>query len=134
MKAAFGIFEFVRIGSIFVLVGIIYNLIIARFFLPSRAIASSLTQKYHMNKYLTEFKVREESPLVGKNIGELDLDEKYEIDIIKILREGKTLSINLNSYTVRKGDLFVVQINVINMIKFKNLKIIFLLNSIRNII
>ena len=120
IKSGFGIFEFVRIGGIFILVGLIYNLIIARFFLPSRAIVSSLTQKYHMNKYLTEFRVKEDSPILGRTIGELDLDEKYGIDIIKILREEKTLSINLNSHTIREGDVFVVQINIKNMIKFKN--------------
>ena len=120
IKSGFGIFEFVRIGGIFIFVGLIYNLIIARFFLPSRAIVSSLTQKYHMNKYLTEFRVKEDSPILGRTIGELDLDEKYGIDIIKILREDKTLSINLNSHTIREGDIFVVQINVKNMIKFKN--------------
>ena len=71
---------------IFVEIGIIYNLIIARLFLPSRAIVSSLTQKYHMNKYLTEFKIKEDSSLVGKRIGDLNLSEDYEIDIIKIIR------------------------------------------------
>ena len=69
-------FEFTKVGSVFVVVGIIYNLIIARFLLPSRAIVSSLTQKYHMNKYLTEFIVKDDSYLVGKNIGDLNLDEK----------------------------------------------------------
>ena len=36
------------------------------------------------------------------------------------MREVKSLSLNLKSHTVRECDLFVVQINVKNMIKFKN--------------
>ena len=127
----FSIFEFTRVGSVFVLVGIIYNLLIARFFLPSRAIVSSLTQKYHMNKYLTEFLIKEDSSLVGKNIGDLELSEKYEIDIIKLLRKDKTISVNLDSHTIRAGDVFLVQINVKNLIKFKNEMKVSLLSEVK---
>ena len=128
---SFSIFEFTRVGSVFILIGIIYNLIIARFFLPSRAIVSSLTQKYHMKKYLTEFKVKDESPLIGKEVGDLKLDEDYGIDIIKILRGDKTLSINLNEFSIRVGDVFLVQINVENLIKFKNDMKVSLLSEIK---
>ena len=117
---SFSIFEFTKVGSVFILIGIVYNLIIARFFLPSRAIVSSLTQKYHMKKYLTEFKIKDNSPLVGEKIGDLKLDENYEIDKIKILRKDKTLSVNLNESSIRAGDIFLVQINVENLIRFKN--------------
>ena len=128
---SFSIFEFTKIGSVFIVIGIIYNLIIARFFLPSRAIVSSLTQKYHMKKYLTEFKIKDNSPLVGKNIGDLKLDENYGIDIIKILREDKILSVNLNEFSIRVGDVFLVQINVENLIKFKNDMKVSLLSEIK---
>ncbi|MAQ43725.1 MAG: hypothetical protein CMG25_04480 [Candidatus Marinimicrobia bacterium] len=127
----FSIFEFTKVGSIFMVVGIVYNLIIACFFLPSRAIVSSLTQKYHMNKYLTEFSVKEDSILIGKNIGDLDLSEKYEIDIIKLLRKDKTISVNLDSHTIRHGDVFLVQINVKNIIKFKNEMNVSLLSEVK---
>ena len=127
----FSIFEFTRVGSVFVLVGIIYNLLIARFFLPSRAIVSSLTQKYHMNKYLTEFLINEDSSLVGKSIGDLDLIKAYEIDIIKLLRKDKTISVNLDSHTIRAGDVFLVQINVKNLIKFKNEMKVSLLSEVK---
>ena len=128
---SFSIFEFTRVGLIFVVIGIVYNLVIARFFLPSRAIVSSLTQKYHMNKYLTEFKIKDDSLLVGQRIGDLDLNEKYEVDIIKIIRGEKILSINLNDFTIRVGDVFLVQINVENLIKFKNDMNISLLSDIK---
>lgn len=128
---SFSIFEFTKIGSVFIVIGIIYNLIIARFFLPSRAIVSSLTQKYHMKKYLTEFKIKDSSPLIGKKIGNLKLDENYGIDIIKILRENKILSVNLNEFSIRVGDVFLVQINVENLIKFKNDMKVSLLSDIK---
>ena len=84
-----------------------------------------------MNKYLTEFKIKEDSLLIGQRIGDLDLSEKYEIDIIKIIRGEKILSINLNEFTIRVGDVFLVQINVENLIKFKNDMNISLLSDIK---
>ena len=52
----FRMFEFTKLGLIFLVVGTLYNLLIGKWFLPSRAITTSLTQKYHMRKFLTEFK------------------------------------------------------------------------------
>ena len=63
----FGMFEFTKLGLIFLGVGTIYNLIVAKWFIPSRAIVSSLTQKYHISRYLTEYKIRRESNIVGKS-------------------------------------------------------------------
>ena len=127
----FSIFEFTKVGFIFVFVGIIYNLVVARFFLPSRAIVSSLTQKYHMSKYLTEFKVKTGSTMVGRLIEELDLDEHYDIDIIKLLRNDRTISVDLGSHRVKEGDVFLVQINVKKLIKFKNEMGVSLLSEIK---
>ena len=127
----FSIFEFTKVGFIFVLIGIVYNIVVARFFLPSRAIVSSLTQKYHMSKYLTEFRVKENSPMLGESIGALNLDKNYDIDIIKLLRGGKTISVNLDSHTVQVGDVFLVQINVKKIIKFKNEMGVSLLSEIK---
>ncbi len=127
----FSIFEFTKVGFIFVFVGIIYNLVAARFFLPSRAIVSSLTQKYHMSKYLTEFKVKTGSTMVGRLIEELDLDEHYDIDIIKLLRNDRTISVDLGSHRVKEGDVFLVQINVKKLIKFKNEMGVSLLSEIK---
>ena len=127
----FSVFEFTKVGFVFVLVGIVYNLIAARFFLPSRAIVSSLTQKYHMSKYLTEFKVKADSTMVGRLIGELDLDEHYEIDIIKLLRNDRAISVDLGSHRVKEGDVFLVQINVKKLIKFKNEMGVSLLSEIK---
>ena len=69
----FKMFEFTKLGVIFCFVGIFYNLIISRWILPSRAITSSLTQKYHMSTYLTEFKVEQNSELIGKSISDFSV-------------------------------------------------------------
>ena len=48
--APISMFEFTGLGLIFIVIGIIYIFIVSRWFLPSRVITTSLTQKYHLQK------------------------------------------------------------------------------------
>ena len=89
-------FEFTKIGLIFMLIGIIYIIIVSKWFLPSRAITSSLTQKYHMQKYLTEFKIPSDSKLIGKSFNYLNIYKEYGFQPYKIIREDEELIYNLN--------------------------------------
>ena len=57
----FSMFEFTKLGVIFLVLGTLYNLIISKWFMPSRSIISSLTRKYHMGSFLTEFKIDRKS-------------------------------------------------------------------------
>ena len=82
----FSMFEFTKLGIVFLILGTIYNLIISRWFVPSRSIISSLTRKYHMGSYLTEFKVDGGSPLIGHTYPEHKISEKYNLQVFKIIR------------------------------------------------
>ena len=66
----------------------LYNFIIARWFMPSRSVISSLSRKYHMGSYLTEFKVDEDSPLIGHTYPEHNISEKYDLQVYKIIRKS----------------------------------------------
>ena len=127
----FKMFEFTKLGIIFCLVGIFYNLIISRWVLPSRAITSSLTQKYHMSTYLTEFKIEKDSKLIGKSISDFNVKKKYEFDIVKIIRNKIDLTIALNDTIVRKDDVLLIQINVKDILSFKKELGLLLLSDIK---
>ena len=53
-------------------------MIVGKWFMPSRSITSSLTQKYHMRTFLTEFKVTFDSKFFNKSISEFDL-KNYDV-------------------------------------------------------
>jgi di/tricarboxylate transporter len=127
----FGMFEFTKLGIIFFIIGTIYNLFISRFILPSRAITTSLTQKYHLSTYLTEFKLEHDSNLVGKSISDLSINNKYDFDIVKILRSNVSLSISLNDVIIRQDDILLVQININDIIKFKKDLQLLLLSDVK---
>jgi len=127
----FSMFEFSRLGIIFLVIGTFYNIIICRWFLPSRSIISSLTQKYHLGTYLTEFKVPEDSPLVGKTIEELNVEEKFNLQIYKIIREDNNFRFSLKKILIKAGDIFVAQVSVSNMVKFRDEMNVLLLTDIK---
>ena len=127
----FKMFEFTKLGLIFFIIGTVYNLIISRWILPSRAITSSLTQKYHLSTYLTEFKIEDGSRLLGKSINDVNVKDMYEFDIVKIIRDKIDLTISLNDAMIRKDDILLVQINVKDIMAFKKDLSLLLLSDIK---
>ena len=124
-------FEFTYLGLIFMAIGIVYILIISRWVLPSRAITTSLTQKYHVQKYLTEFRVPENSKLVGKSFNFLKTAKKYGFQPYKIIREKQELIYNLNSAIICENDVIIGQINLGELIRFKDDMKVLLLSDVK---
>ena len=127
----FSMFEFTKLGVIFLVLGTLYNLIISKWFMPSRSIISSLTRKYHMGSFLTEFKISENSPLIGHSYGEMEITQKYNLQVYKIIRDSKNIRFNLHNTIIREGDIFLVQINVKEMLKFKDDMKVLLLSDVK---
>jgi len=124
-------FEFTKIGLIFMFIGIIYIIIVSRWFLPSRAIISSLTQKYHVQKYLTEFEVPENSKLVGKSFNYLNTYKEYGFQPYKIIRDNQELIYNLSSAIIHKDDVIIGQIQLGEIIRFKEELNVLLLSDVK---
>jgi len=127
----FSMFEFTKLGVIFLVLGTLYNLIISKWFMPSRSIISSLTRKYHMGSFLTEFKIGENSPLIGHSYGKMEITQKYNLQVYKIIRDSKNIRFNLHNTIIREGDIFLVQINVKEMLKFKDDMKVLLLSDVK---
>ena len=129
--APFSMFEFTKLGLIFLVLGTLYNMIISKWFMPSRSIISSLTRKYHMGSFLTEFKVGEDSPLIGNAYKDLDISQKYNLQVYKIIRDSENIRFNLHNIIIREGDIFLVHINVKDMLKFKDEMKVLLLTDVK---
>ena len=129
--APFSMFEFTKLGLIFLVLGTLYNMIISKWFMPSRSIISSLTRKYHMGSFLTEFKVGEDSPLIGNAYKDLDISQKYNLQVYKIIRDSENIRFNLQNIIIREGDIFLVHINVKDMLKFKDDMKVLLLTDVK---
>lgn len=116
----FSMFEFTKLGLIFLGIGTIYNIIVARWFIPSRAIVSSLTQKYHITRYITEYRVTSKSTILSKTFGELKNELDYSVDLVKIIRGKQEIIDDIEKVEILDGDVMLIRVNADNILKFKS--------------
>ena len=127
----FRMFEFTKLGIVFLVIGTVYNLFISRWFLPSRAITTSLTQKYHMRTFLTEFKISKDSKLNNTSFISEEVKKYFDVQILKIIRDKKEIVKNLRFFTLREDDVIICQINIKDIIKFKEKYNVLLLSEVK---
>jgi di/tricarboxylate transporter len=80
----FKFFDFLPMGIAVLATGTLYMLFVGRRILPEHLTGTELTQNYQIQEYLTELRVLEESPLIGKTVKEIDLDKSYGLNVIHI--------------------------------------------------
>lgn len=124
-------FDFVKIGSIFLVIGTIYNLFISRFLLPSRAITSSLTQKYHMRTFLTEYKVTKDSKILNSSFKSFQIKRDFNIQLLKIIRDDSEIVENLRNTILKEDDIIIVQVNASDIMKIRDSLNLLLLSDIK---
>ena len=57
--------------------------------LPSRTTTSSLTKSYRLGGYLTEMKILDDSPLVGKTCLDRGVNYNYDVMVLSIFRRKR---------------------------------------------
>ena len=122
MAEPLGMFEFSRYGIFILLIGLLYIIFAVPFILPSRTVTSSLTQSYHMGGYLTELKVAEESPMVGRTFMERSINKNYDIIVLDIIREGMVISKNIRNTIIHPGDVLFVRGSLENFLRMKEVE------------
>jgi di/tricarboxylate transporter len=109
----FQFFDFAPMGIAVLLTGTIYMLIIGRRLLVARTPAGELSQSYQIDEYLTELRILEGSPLVGKTIIEADLDNRYGLNVIHIhlcCQDSET-ALPTSEHRLEQGDELHVEAN-----------------------
>jgi di/tricarboxylate transporter len=105
--AAFGLFEFARLGLVMAAVGIGYLAIVGRWLLPRRRGVTQQVDKYRLADYLAEFRVPEGSPLLAKMWQESEAGREEDIQLIKLIR-GEQEIWHPSTSTIREGDVLLV--------------------------
>jgi len=126
-----GMFEFLPMGIVFLVVGSVYSLFVLPRLLPSRAPVSTLVGKYHMSTYLTEFQVDKGSPLIGSNCRDRKVNELYEITVLDIIRDGAHLTGNVGELTLIEGDILLTKGAIENFLKFHQKERVLALSDIK---
>ena len=124
-----GMFEFAQYGVILMSLGLLYLLFFAPRLLPSRTITSSLTKSYHLGGYLTEMKIVEGSPLLGKTCLERGINYNYDVMVLDILREKQLITRNIRRTPLKIGDILFVRGTLENFLRMKEIEKVALLTD-----
>jgi di/tricarboxylate transporter len=102
----FSFFDFTPMGVVVLTAGILYMVFVGRRLLPRRTPGGGLADSYPVQEYLTEARVTDESPLVGKTVREADLEKRHGLNVIHIhlcCQEGETVSA-MTEHRLEPGD------------------------------
>ena len=124
-----GMFEFAQYGVILMSLGLLYLLFFAPRLLPSRTVTSSLTKSYHLGGYLTEMKIVEGSPLLGKTCLERGINYNYDVMVLDILREKQLITRNIRRTPLKIGDILFVKGTLENFLRMKEIEKVALLTD-----
>jgi di/tricarboxylate transporter len=105
----FGMFEFAPVGLVLLAAGTVYLLVFGRKLLPERVQAESLTAGFHLNRYLSEVVVLPGSSLVGKSLLEAKLGERYDLEVLALIRPNGDRLVPGEVDRLHEGDLLLIK-------------------------
>ena len=107
--AEIGMFEFLWLGGLLFLIGLVYVVLVPLRFLPDRRAPESLTSKYELEAFLTELEISEGSKLVGRTVLNRRISERFRLNVLQILRKGATIGTDLRVTELEAGDRLIVR-------------------------
>lgn len=117
----FTMFELTKVGVPIVGVGMLYMLLLGLRLLPRRESANSLTEQYHVRRYMTEVIVLDDSPLIGKTLAEARISDELDLTVLGILRGAKQYRVAPHAHEqIKADDLLLVQGRVEDILRVKS--------------
>lgn len=113
---SFGFFDITPMGSIVLLTGIIYILLIGRHLLPVRETATDLKGSKQLHDYIAEVKVSPQSPLVGKKLDESYLGEEHDLIVLSVRRDGNLITRIHRDFIINPNDQLILEGSAQNLI------------------
>ena len=104
-------FDFAPVGLACAIVGVAYVALIGWRLLPkARQSADAGKDLFDLEDYIAEVKVREDSPIIGRRVRDLDEEAaKVDIEIIGLIRNGRRMPGHARVVEVQAGDILIVE-------------------------
>ncbi|MGI8409080.1 MAG: SLC13 family permease [Pyrinomonadaceae bacterium] len=117
--APFSMFELTTVGIVIFAAGMFYMLVLGRKMLPNRGGGTSLTDDYSIREYISELVVLPNSRLVGKTLGESNINIELELNVLGIIRgDEKRIAPSANE-GIEAGDLLIVEGTIDDILRVK---------------
>lgn len=116
----FSMFELTTVGVIIFVFGMIYMLLIGIRLLPNRGGEDSLTEQYHIREYVSEVLVLPDSHLIGKTLGEANINLELDLTVLGIMRGDEQRIAPRPNERIESGDLLIVTGKLANILNVKS--------------
>lgn len=117
----FSLFQFVGLGAAIFVVGLLYLTFIAPSLLPSRNVTgSTLSQEYGLKEYVSEVVVTPRSSLVGQTLQNSQLQRRFDLDVLEIIRNGNHFPQPLGDKSLCAGDILLVRSRRDDLLKIRD--------------
>lgn len=117
----FHIFQFTRVGFLSFVLGLFYITFIAPRFLPKRKSNSQdlMGEGYKLQEYLSEVVVTERSSLVGQSLGQSEIQRKFDLDVLELVRNKIHLPQPLGDKVLKPGDILIIRSTRDDLLKIR---------------
>lgn len=115
----YSMFELTTVGFLTFSVGMLYMLFVGRKMLPARGGEDSFTEQYHIREYISELLVLPGSHLIGKTLGEANLNMELDLNVLGIVRGRETKIAPNPRELIELNDLLIVEGRLANILNVK---------------
>jgi len=106
----FSLFQFTGLGIITFVIGLAYLSFITPWLMPNRQVDDrGLGQKYGMKDYVSEVVITPRSSLVGKTLRSSQLQRRFDVDVLEIIRNNTHFPQPLADKTLAVGDILLAR-------------------------
>ncbi len=84
-----------------------------------------------MAPYLTEFKVAQDSPLIGDSCRNKHLNERYEITVLAVIRDGIRITSDVGNLALQAGDILLTRGVLDNFLNFHQQEKVLALSDVK---
>ena len=113
---SFGFFEITPMGTIVLVTGIIYMVLIGRHLLPVRETASDPQVSNQLRAYISEGLVDPQSSLIGKNLYESRLGEDYDLSVLSVHRDETLITRLHRDFIIEQNDRLILEGSLKNLL------------------
>jgi len=123
---ALELFSITKIGIPVWIIGTFYLLIVSDSLLPDRGTSTSLTNNVNLNNYCTEVAIPSDSKLVGQSIRNSRLQRRFDVDVIQLQRNGKTILPPLADRKIEPDDRLLIRVTRSDLLRLEQERTIIL--------
>lgn len=105
----FRLFQFTILGLITFSIGLTYLAFVAPKLIPIRKAPSRNLEDYALKDYITEVVVNPRSSLIGKTLISTQIQHKFDIDVLELIRNDRHFRQSLGDKVLLAGDIFIVR-------------------------